>query len=244
MQEFGGKVALVTGAGSGIGEATARLLFAANAQVMLSDLNLAGVARYIDTLGSEAGSVAHDVSDETQWRRAVDLTVERFGRLDILVNCAGNGLFQSLLDADAAAFDAAVNVNQRGVFLGLKATTEALKATRGCIVNVASVAGLKASPGTFAYTATKFAVRGMTRSAALDLAPFGIRVNAVLPGPIDTPMFRATPIPGFREALAQATALKRIGLPEEVAKAILFLASDDASYITGAELVVDGGLSA
>lgn len=244
MAGFPGKVVLVAGAGGGIGEAAARRFAKVGAKVVLGDLDGEAVGRTSDELGPETAAIALDVTDATLWQRAVELAVTRFGRLDVLVNCAGLGHFASLLDSDLASFDAAVDINQRGTFLGIKTATEALAAARGCIVNVASVAGLKGSPGTFSYATTKFAVRGMTRSAAHDLAPLGIRVNAVLPGPIDTPMFHATSIPGFKEAIAQATALKRIGQPDEVARAIVFLASDDASYITGAELVVDGGLTA
>ncbi len=138
-----------------------------------------------------------------------------------------------------------MNVNQRGVFLGMQVAASALSASgRGSVVNFASTAGLSGMPSALQYTATKFAVRGLTRAAAHDLAPLNIRVNAVLPGPIDTAMFRSVPVPGFAEFIRDATLLKRIGRPVDVANAVLFLASDEAAYITGAELVVDGGLTA
>ena len=181
------------------------------------------------------------MSNEHEWADAVAQAESRFGRLDILVNTAGVVVIRPIEQTTAVDFDRQYRVNQLGTFLGIRAVLEPMKrAGAGTIINISSGAGLKAAPTMAAYAATKFAVRGLTKSAAGELAPYGIRVNVIFPGAVDTPMLRLNSEP-FNAMLIEMTPLKRLGTPEEIAKATLFLASDDASFITGAELAVDGG---
>jgi 3alpha(or 20beta)-hydroxysteroid dehydrogenase len=253
-QTLAGKVALVTGAAQGIGRAIAARLAAAGADVAL--LDLAGA-----DLDATAGAVAQsnqrslplhgDVSCSADWQHAIERVMQTFGRLDILVNNAGiAGPIRPLVEYPEDAFDQVLAVNVRGVFLGMKYATPAMQAG-GSIVNIASVSGLSGSRNIMAYTASKHAVIGMTKNAALELAAHGIRVNAVCPAPTATDMVRRlentlapdNPL-AVRQRLQESIPLQRYGEPHEIAAAVAFLAGPQASFITGAALTVDGGMLA
>jgi 3alpha(or 20beta)-hydroxysteroid dehydrogenase len=236
-----GKVAIVTGAASGQGAAEARLLSSEGAKVVLTDISENGRA-VAGELGDNGHFVAHDVSKESDWTRVIAQTLARFGRLDVLVNNAGIYKPASLRDTDVALWDLHYRVNQLSVFLGMRAALEPMaKVGGGSIINVSSKAGMSKGPDMFAYGSSKWAVRGMSLLAAVDYAPLGIRVNAIYPGIIDTPML-AENRPEQLAIYKNMIPMKRIGTPEEVAQLVLFLASDRSGYVTGAEIGVDGGL--
>jgi 3alpha(or 20beta)-hydroxysteroid dehydrogenase len=240
MARLQDKVALVTGAASGIGEATARLFVAEGARVIIADKNEATGATVAQSLGDAARFAALDVTSPQSWRAAVRQARDAFGKLDILVNCAGYYARHTMLDTSEDDFERHIAVNQRGVLFGMQAAAEAMGAG-GAIINIASTVGLRGGPNELSYRTTKWAVRGLTRSAAHDLAAAGIRVNAVLPGPVDTPMMAHGQTETARQAITERTLMKRLGRPREIANAVLFLASDEASFMTGAEVPVDGG---
>jgi 3alpha(or 20beta)-hydroxysteroid dehydrogenase len=236
------KVAIVTGASGGIGKAIAKHFVAEGAQVVLTDL--AENKDLMAELGPSAVFLVHDVSDESAWKEVVAQTLEQFGKVDILVNNAGVFSAGTLQETEAKAVELFYRVNQLGTFLGMKAVIESLKeAGAGSIINLSSCVAMRGVAGQFGYSASKWAVRGMTKCAALDLAPYKIRVNAVLPGPTDTPMFNSH-TPEHRAAIEALIPFGRVGRPEEVAAAVSFLASDAASYISGSELEVDGAVFA
>jgi 3alpha(or 20beta)-hydroxysteroid dehydrogenase len=187
--------------------------------------------------------VHHDVTDEGDWTAAVDAATTAFGRLDILVNNAGIFRWSRLTDTTLDDYMSVVAINQVGTFLGMKAVVPAMTAAGGgSIVNISSIAGLRGSAGTIAYVASKWAVRGMTKVAALELARLGIRVNSIHPGLIDTAMLGE--VPGDIDRMVRRVPLGRIASADDVARQALWLASDDSSYTTGAEFVVDGGITA
>jgi 3alpha(or 20beta)-hydroxysteroid dehydrogenase len=236
-----GKVALITGAARGQGEAEARLFATAGARVVVADvLDAEGEAVAAD-IGDAARYVHLDVADEAGWAAAVATTLDAFGRLDVLVNNAGILRTSRIEDQTLDGFDAIVRVNLYGVFNGMRAVIAPMRAAGGgAIVNISSAAGLRGVPGHAAYGATKWAVRGITKTAALELAADGIRVNSVHPGAVDTPMVAFANLQRGPGGLP-GNALGRCAVPEEIADLVLFLASDASSYITGAELAIDGG---
>jgi 3alpha(or 20beta)-hydroxysteroid dehydrogenase len=241
MGRFDGKVVLISGGARGQGAAEARMLVAEGGRVVLGDLLEAEGRALAAELGPSALFLRQDVTEEADWARAVAAAVEAFGALHGLVNNAGIYVPRTLMETDAALFERHMRVNQLGCFLGMKAVVPAMeRAGGGAIVNISSVAGLRGSPGAIAYSATKWALRGMTKAAALDLAPRGIRVNSVHPGPIDTEMLKVR-TPEQNRARVEQVPMKRMGTAEEVAKLVLFLLSDDSAYITGAEVAIDGG---
>jgi 3alpha(or 20beta)-hydroxysteroid dehydrogenase len=242
MARLAGKVALVTGGANGIGEATVRRFVAEGASVVIGDIDEARGQALADELGGAVLFRHLDVTDERQWRDAIDGTEHAFGALDILVNDAGYLAIASLQDSSDADFDRHVAVNQRGVYLGMKLVAGPMgRAGGGAIVNIASTGALAGGPNMFHYRTTKWAVRGMSRSAAHDLAALKIRVNSVLPGPTATAMMMKDSTPEIVAARASKTLMKRLGDPAEIAAAVLFLVSDDASFVTGLDMVVDGG---
>lgn len=244
-----GKVALVTGAASGIGRETVRQFHAEGAKIAAADLNEPGLAE----LGEAADlKLRLDVADEARWKQVIDEVVAKLGRLDILVNSAGIGTKGNIEDTTLADWRKVNAVNVEGTFLGCREAVRVMKGTGGgSIVNLSSVAGIIGDAQTIAYCASKGGVRLLTKSAALHCGRRGynIRVNSVHPSFADTPMVQgliaSTKNPQrTREGLARASALGRLGRAEEVAAAILYLASDESSFTTGAEIVVDGGLTA
>ena len=208
---------------------------------MVSDVLEPEGKRVAAELGAAGAFVALDTTSEGAWKRAVAETLARFGRLDILINNAGIFTAGNVESTALEEYVRIVNVNQVGVFLGMKAALPALKAQGGSIVNISSVAGLHGSPNAIGYGATKWAVRGMTKSAALEFAPYKIRVNSVHPSVVETPMVAdLMHTEGMRKMIAE-TPLGRVGTVEDVAQLVLFLASDASSYCTGGEFVIDGG---
>ena len=246
MHRLGGRTAIITGAAQGMGAAHARLFVAEGARVVLTDVLEEQGRALADELGEAAIFCALDVSDAAGWAKAVALAEQNFGAVDILVNNAGIlGPRAEIVDLDEADFLRVVGVNLVGTFLGMKAVIPSmLRAGGGSIVNISSRAGLVAVDGfpNAAYVASKFALRGVTKAAAAEYGARGIRVNSVHPGYVLTPMTGAA---GDKlRARAESTMLKRIGEPEEVSRLVLFLASDEASLITGAEHVIDAGVTA
>ncbi|MFD9242435.1 SDR family NAD(P)-dependent oxidoreductase [Streptomyces sp. NPDC059556] len=245
MGTLDGRVVLVTGAARGQGEQEARLFAAQGARVVLADvLDDAGAALAEELGGERAVYVRLDVTREDDWTAAVALAKERFGKIDGLVNNAGILRFHELLATPLEEFQAIVSVNQTGCFLGIRAVApEIAAAGGGTIVNTASYTGLTGMAGVGAYAASKHAVLGLTRVAALELAAKGIRVNAVCPGAIDTPMSNPEGVDpaATAELYRRLVPLGRIGRPDEVAALALFLTGDDSAYITGQPFVIDGG---
>jgi 3alpha(or 20beta)-hydroxysteroid dehydrogenase len=234
-----GKVALISGASKGQGEAEARLFLAEGAAVVLGDvLDTEGEA-VAASLGDRARYVHLDVSNEDDWQRAVRTAGDTFGGLDVLINNAGIIRIGMMADVSLDEYMSVINVNQIGCWLGMKSASAVMR-SGGSIINISSMNGVMPGAGIMSYVASKFAIRGMTKAAALELGPKGIRVNSIHPGAILTDMARAglAGIPG--NPLAKLP-IPRIGEPEEVARLALFLASDESSYSTGSEFVIDGG---
>ena len=243
MTSFSGLTAIVTGAAGAMGEQEARMFAERGANVVLTDVRADEGTAIADNIGKSAVFVPHDVSSESGWNTVIETALSAFGSVNVLVNNAAISKAIKLIDTDVDTFDLFYRINQLGVYLGMKSVVEPMKAVGGgSIINISSVAGLRGASTLFAYSASKWAVRGMTQSAALELARFKIRVNAVFPGVIDTPMNAPNP-PGMNDVLVKTTPLRRMGESREVAEAVLFLASPEASFATGAELAIDGGMS-
>ena len=243
------KVAMISGGARGMGAVEARLFAKEGAKVIIGDmLEEEGrrVEAEINETGDECVFVLLDVTNEDAWQRAVNLAVSRFGKLDILVNNAGIYRAHDVLETSSDEWDQVMAVNAKGVFLGTKyAIPEMRKAGGGSIVNISSVAGLVGSKLTSAYTASKGAVRLLTKSTAIQYASEGIRANSIHPGTIETPMTEGLLADETtREDRMNRTPLGRLGQPEDVAYGALYLASDEASFVTGSELVIDGGRTA
>lgn len=241
MTRLKDKVCLITGAAKGQGAAEARLFAAQGARVWLTDVldeEGAALAAQVD------GIYRHlDVRDQVAWDSLVDEMVSAEGRVDVLINNAGIFRSNRLVDTPLEEFELVMQVNCTGVFLGMRSVGRAMqKAEAGSIVNISSLAGMASAPGAFAYGASKWAVRGMTKTAAIELARFGIRVNSIHPGAIDTEML--TQIPNGPERLIRGTPMRRAASADEVAKMALFLASEESSYSTGSEFLIDGGIHA
>jgi NAD(P)-dependent dehydrogenase (short-subunit alcohol dehydrogenase family) len=247
-----GKVAIVTGSGSGIGRATAQLFSREGAKVTVVDRNKAAGEETVELIRAAGGDAAFslaDVSKAGDIQKAVESTVERYGKLNVLVNNAAVQVLAKLVDTSEEDWDKVHSVNLKGVFLGCKFAIPAmLQAGGGAIVNMASVLGFVGDPDLAAYCAAKGGVISLTRVAALTNGPQGIRVNCICPGDVETPLvqeyFDKDPDPaGLRESIYSKYALRRIASPQEIANAALFLASDESSFVTGSTMVVDGALT-
>jgi 3alpha(or 20beta)-hydroxysteroid dehydrogenase len=231
-----GKVAVITGGARGQGAAEGALFTAEGATVYLTDVLADDGAKTAADIG--ATFLTHDVTDPAQWQAVVDRVVADHDRLDVLVNNAGILHWATMTETSLEVWNRVIAVNQTGVFLGMQAVAPAMKRQRsGSIVNISSIGGMRGASACFAYGATKWAVRGMTKGAAQELGPFGIRVNSIHPGVIDTPMMADQDL----GAIAQRVPLGRYAGPDEVAKLALWLASEDSAYASGAEFVLDGG---
>ena len=244
-----GKVALITGAARGQGAEEARMFAKEGAKVVLADVTDqegTAVAAEIAEMGGDALYVHLDVTNEDEWDAAVQSAVASFGKLDILVNNAGIWRRGHVLETSSDQWDDIMDVNAKGVFLGTKAAIpEMRKAGGGSIVNISSTAGLVGSKTSAAYSASKGAVRIFTKSMAVQYAAEGIRANSIHPGPIDTDMGdQVWPDAASKVASVTRTALNRMGTPEDIAYGALYLASDESSFVSGSELVIDGGVTA
>ena len=236
-----GRTALVTGGARGIGAAVARRLHDDGANVVITDVLEADGRALAAALGVRAAFFEHDVTQDAAWGRVVAATIATFGGLHVLVNNAGIYEPGSIADADLAGVERQIRVNQFGTFLGMRHAQAPMRAAGGgSIVNISSIAGLLGFPGAAAYVGTKWAVRGMTKTAAVELAPDRIRVNSVHPGFIETPMIDKNSAEA-NQAGIEATPLKRVGQPDEIAAAVSYLVGPGAGFVTGAELTVDGG---
>lgn len=245
-----GRAALVTGAASGIGRAVARAFAGEGARVWLADVDAAGVAAAADAIGPSARAIELDVSDPAAVDRTVAAIDAEAGGIDLLVNAAGRYALQPWLEIEPETWDRIFAVNARGIMLTTQAVARVMAARGkgGSIINIASAAGRRGDPNSVAYSASKAAAISITQSAALGLAPHGIRVNAIAPGPVDTPMWdevvrlRAGRGDHSAEQMAARVPLGRISAPEEQARVALFLAGADSGYVTGQTFNVDGGL--
>lgn len=243
MARLEGKVAIITGAAQGMGATHAREFVKQGAKVVLTDLNEEKGVALAAELGENALFIKQDVTSEQDWADVVAKAEEAFGPVNVLVNNAGISLNKFMLEMSLDDYMKIVNINQVSVFLGMKAVAGSMqKAGGGSIVNISSINGLVG--GAVGYTDTKFAVRGMTKAAALNLAHMGIRVNSVHPGVIATPMIIQEDAKAAIEEFAKQIPLKRVSQPEEVSQLVVYLASDESSYSTGSEFVVDGGITA
>lgn len=245
-----GKVALITGGARGMGASEAQLFIDEGAKVVITDiLDEVGkeTAKRLSPDGSKCVFYHHDVTSESDWESVVNDVISAFGQIDVLINNAGIFEQGSILDTSLEKFERTMDINVIGVFLGMKAVAgHMVQRKQGSIINISSVAGLNGTPGFVAYGASKWAVRGMTKGVAKELAPFGVRVNSIHPGIIDTPMLQTFDEAGegVREMVRTRIPLGYEAEPIHVARLALYLGSDDSAYSTGSEFIVDGGWSA
>jgi 3alpha(or 20beta)-hydroxysteroid dehydrogenase len=238
MNRFNKKVAIVTGAASGMGEMEARLIAAEGGQVVLTDINGAGEAVARD-IGDAAAFITHDVADEAGWSRVVELARDRFGPPTVLINNGGVGGYGGIHEIETDYMRRIMEINFMGSFFGIRAVVPSMReAGGGAIVNISSGLATTSLAGYFPVGTSKWAVRGMTRLAAKDLAGFNIRVNTVFPGAIDTPSL----VQSVRDNAKTLMPMGRVGSSEECARVVVFLASEEASYMSGAEVMVDGAM--
>jgi 3alpha(or 20beta)-hydroxysteroid dehydrogenase len=245
-----GKVALITGGARGMGASEAQLFIDEGARVVITDvLEDVGqeTAKRLSPDGSVCTFLRHDVTKEEEWTAVVDEVIKSFGQIDILVNNAGIFERGSVLDTSLKDFERTMDINVTGVFLGMKTVApHMVKRQKGSIINISSVAGIQGTPGFLAYGASKWAVRGMTKGVAKELAPLGVRVNSIHPGIIDTPMLQTFEAAGegVRDAVRTRIPLGYEAEPIHVARLALYLGSDESAYSTGSEFIVDGGWTA
>lgn len=241
MGRLDGKVAIITGGARGMGAAHAKRFLEEGAKVMITDILEKEGTAMARELGGNIRFMKHDVTKASEWEKVVAETESTFGPVSVLVNNAGIALLNSIDKMTEAQYRRVIDINQVSVFLGMKSVHPSMsKEGSGSIINISSVSGLKGNTDSIAYSASKFAVRGMTKSAAIEFAPQGIRVNSVHPGLIETPMVRKSRV----SKLARAIPLQRTAQPLEVSNLVVYLASDESGYATGAEFVIDGGLTA
>lgn len=245
MARLDGKVAIITGGARGMGASHVRRFVSEGAKVVFTDILVEEGQALAKELGQNAIFLEHDVTNATDWDSIVAEAEVKFGPVDILVNNAGIAPNKPIEDTTEEEYRKVIDVNQVSVFLGMKAVyTSMKKAKIGSIVNVSSLAGLIAGRNQIAYVASKFAVRGMTKAAALEFGEYGIRVNSIHPGIIETPMTMNEETEAMLAEISKTIPLGRTAKPEEVTNLVLYLASDESSYSTGSEFVIDGGLFA
>jgi len=243
MGELKDKVAIITGGAAGMGESHVRLFIEKGAKVVLTDINEEKGTALADELGENVLFVHHDVTDEDGWKKVIEKTETEYGPVNILVNNAGISPVLSLDNSTLDDYMNVVKINQVSLFLGMKyAATSMKKAESGSIINVSSINGL--TGGAIGYTDTKFAVRGMTKAAAKELAPHNIRVNSIHPGVINTPMVQESEAFEQIQQMVGMIPLQRMADSDEISQLVLFLGSDDSSYSTGSEFLADGGITA
>lgn len=243
MKRLKDKVVIITGAAQGMGKMHAEKALNEGAKVVITDINKELGLQTSQILGENAIFIQHDVANEEHWSNVISTVIEKWGRIDVLVNNAGITYSTPLEKLSLAAYMKIVNINQVSVFLGMKTVAETMKAQNaGSIINISSMNGLVG--GAIGYTDTKFAVRGMTKAASRELSPYNIRVNSVHPGVIQTAMLEQEDVKEQVEQFKKTIPMRRVAQVEEVSNMVIFLASDEASYSTGAEFVIDGGLTA
>lgn len=243
MERLENKVVMITGAAQGMGKIHAEKALEQGAKVVITDINEEGGHQTESELKGEVMFIKHNVSDENDWKNVVQQTMDKWGRIDVLVNNAGITYNTPLEELTTDDYMKIVQINQLSVFLGMKTVAPIMKEQhKGSIINISSMNGLVG--GAIGYTDTKFAVRGMTKAASRELSPFNIRVNSVHPGVIQTPMLEQEGVKEAVEEFKKTIPMRRVAQAEEVSNMVTFLASDDSSYSTGAEFVIDGGLTA
>lgn len=243
MKRLKDKVVIITGSAQGMGKMHAEKALNEGAKVVITDINKELGLQTSQILGENAIFIQHDVANEEHWSNVISTVIEKWGRIDVLVNNAGITYSTPLEELSLAAYMKIVNINQVSVFLGMKTVAETMKAQNaGSIINISSMNGLVG--GAIGYTDTKFAVRGMTKAASRELSPYNIRVNSVHPGVIQTAMLEQEDVKEQVEQFKKTIPMRRVAQVEEVSNMVIFLASDEASYSTGAEFVIDGGLTA
>lgn len=245
MKNLDKKVVLITGAANGMGASHARAFVEAGSKVVITDIDFDKAEKLAEELGDNALALSLDVSKADQWGDVIKQTEEAFGPITVLVNNAGVGVFKPIEDLSEKDLRTHFEINELGVFLGMQAVIPGMKDQGGgSIVNISSVDGIVAAPTATAYAASKHAVEGMTKAAAIDLGPDNIRVNTVCPGIIQTDMASQEDVDAFLKELEKEIPLRRRGKIEESSDLVMFLASDSSSYITGSSLVIDGGMLA
>lgn len=239
---FENKVVLITGGSSGMGKCHVEHFANKGAIVYFTDIKEQEGMALANQLGQNVHFIAQDVASEQDWQHVANVIEQQQGKLDVLVNNAGIVTYAPIGQMSLEQYMRVVNVNQTSIFLGLSTMLELLKKGQNpSVINISSIAGIKTSPGGVAYSSSKFAVRAITEVAAQEFAPFGIRVNVICPGAVETPMLVQEDTKAAVEQFAKKIPLCRIGQPEELTKTVLFLASEDSSYMTGSTIVVDGG---
>lgn len=244
MKQLENKVAIITGAAGGMGAVHASEFINQGAKVVLTDIMEEQGTQLAKELGTNALFIKHDVTREDDWKNVIEETEKIFGSIDILINNAGIVMTKMIADTSLAEYQKTIDINQTGTFLGMKSVLPSMKkAGGGAIINISSIEGLVGGAMIASYTASKFAVTGLTKAAAIEFAPYGIRVNSVHPGVIDTPMIHQEDVKDAVKELINMIPLKRAADSKEVSNMLVFLASDAASYSTGSAFVIDGGLT-
>jgi 3alpha(or 20beta)-hydroxysteroid dehydrogenase len=243
MGRLDGKVAVITGGAGGMGKMHGKYFVREGAKVVIADLESSDGKQVAEDLGENAIFLPIDVTDEESWKTVITEAEKTFGPISVLVNNAGIVKQNSIENTSLEEYRQTIHINQDGVFLGMKHVLPSMKkAENGSIINISSIAGIVGGTANLAYTASKFAVRGMTKAAAAEFAEFGIRVNSVHPGVIRTPMTEQEGIKEMIQEMEKDIPLKRIAEPEEITNLVLYLASDESSYSTATEFIADGGL--
>ncbi|WP_407800987.1 glucose 1-dehydrogenase [Staphylococcus aureus] len=243
MGKLQDKVVVITGGAQGMGELHAKKAISEGAKIVITDINDELGQKTANSLGDDVLFIKHDVSKEADWNHVIQEVMNKWNRIDVLVNNAGITYNKTIDQISLEDYMKIVNINQVSVFLGIKTVSKIMKSQKqGSIINISSMNGLVG--GAIGYTDTKFAVRGMTKAAAKELSPYNIRVNSVHPGVIKTPMLEQDDVKEAVKEFEKTIPMRRVAQPEEVSNLVCFLGSDDASYSTGSEFVIDGGITA